>query len=174
MEKTLFKQEISTPLGPMVALASEEALCCLEFRSKKRMSLLKQRLNNWYPSSKVLKKTNGILEQVKVQLAKYFDGDTMALNFLKTEAPGTDFEKKVWKQLRKIPAGEVVSYSQVAKKIGKPKAARAVGGASRRNPLSLIVPCHRVVGASGKLTGYGGGLPQKNWLLKHEECPVTN
>jgi methylated-DNA-[protein]-cysteine S-methyltransferase len=101
------------------------------------------------------------------QLDEYFNGERKA--FLLNLAPqGTPFQKQVWRQLEKIPYGDVVSYAEIAKIIGKPKACRAVGNANGRNPIAVIIPCHRVIGSDGGLTGYGGGLWRKEWLLKHE------
>lgn len=101
-------------------------------------------------------------------LAAYFDGDLAALDVLVFETGGTGFEQRVWQALRTIPAGSTVAYRDIALKIGQPKAVRAVGAANGRNPIALVVPCHRVIGADGKLAGYAGGLHRKDWLLRHE------
>ncbi|MEI9931921.1 MAG: methylated-DNA--[protein]-cysteine S-methyltransferase [Rhizomicrobium sp.] len=101
-------------------------------------------------------------------LKKYFDGDIAAVDEIDVAFEGTPFQKKVWNALRKISGGTTTSYGALAKKIGKPDAVRAVGLANGQNPISLIVPCHRVIGSNGSLTGYGGGLPRKRWLLDHE------
>ena len=101
-------------------------------------------------------------------LKNYFDGDIAAVDQIDVAFAGTDFQKKVWNALRKIPGGATTSYGALAKKLGKPDAMRAVGLANGQNPISLIVPCHRVIGSNGSLTGYGGGLPRKRWLLDHE------
>ncbi len=101
-------------------------------------------------------------------LKAYFDGDMKALDRIPVVFDGTAFQNKVWKALRKIPIGRTTSYGALAKKIGEPKAMRAVGLANGSNPISLVVPCHRVIGSDGSLTGYGGGLPRKKWLLEHE------
>jgi O-6-methylguanine DNA methyltransferase len=101
-------------------------------------------------------------------LDAYFDGDLRALDDLPVATDGTPFQRKVWHALRKIPAGETCSYGQLAAAIGRPTASRAVGAANGLNPVGIVVPCHRVIGANGKLTGYGGGLPRKQWLLEHE------
>jgi methylated-DNA-[protein]-cysteine S-methyltransferase len=101
-------------------------------------------------------------------LRAYFDGDAHALDKLKTATGGTPFQRDVWKALRKIPTGTTTSYGQLAAKIGRPTASRAVGAANGANPIAIIVPCHRVIGANGSLTGFASGLPRKKWLLKHE------
>lgn len=110
-----------------------------------------------------------ILQDAKKQLTNYFKGKSKELDFA-TELEGTAFQKAVWKEISKIGFGEVTSYAEIAKNIGNPKAVRAVGGAVGSNPVPLIVGCHRVLGASGKITGYSGGdgLPTKRWLLNLE------
>ena len=117
-------------------------------------------------------KTHGrakVLVEAEKQLKKYFAGKSRDLNFA-VELSGTEFQKSVWDQVAKIPFGETRSYADIANAIGKPLAARAVGGAVGANPLALILGCHRVMGASGKITGYSGGngISTKRWLLKHE------
>jgi methylated-DNA-[protein]-cysteine S-methyltransferase len=101
-------------------------------------------------------------------LKDYFDGDIFVVDKLKVAFAGSPFQKKVWNALRGIGGGTTTSYAALAKKIGAPAAVRAVGLANGQNPISLIVPCHRVIGSNGSLTGYGGGLPRKRWLLDHE------
>lgn len=108
-----------------------------------------------------------LLERAAKQLGEYFEKKRERFE-LPLDPRGTDFQRAVWKALREIPFGETVSYAHVAKKIGRPSAQRAVGAANGSNPIALIIPCHRVIGANGSLTGYGGGLPRKRWLLAHE------
>ncbi len=103
----------------------------------------------------------------------YFSGRTDALDNLDVDPQGTDFEGQVWRALRTIPAGETRSYAAMAAHVGKPKAMRAVGRANGLNPIPLILPCHRVIGADGSLTGFGGGLERKAWLLRHEGALVA-
>ncbi len=105
---------------------------------------------------------------VSEALSAYFDGDLHALDSLPTVTGGTDFQRAVWAALRDIPPGETQGYGQLAARIGRPAASRAVGAANGANPVAIIVPCHRVIGASGSLTGFGGGLARKAWLLEHE------
>jgi methylated-DNA-[protein]-cysteine S-methyltransferase len=100
--------------------------------------------------------------------AAYFAGDIRALERVPVATVGTDFQQKVWAALQRIPAGQTKSYGQLAKEIGEPDAARAVGLANGQNPIAIVIPCHRVIGADGSLTGFGGGLPRKRWLLSHE------
>ena len=101
-------------------------------------------------------------------LDAYFEGDLAALAGVLVATGGTAFQREVWAALREIPAGATTSYGELAAKIGRPAACRAVGLANGANPVGIVVPCHRVIGASGALTGYGGGLPRKQWLLDHE------
>jgi len=101
-------------------------------------------------------------------LAAYFDGDLAAIDTIAVATGGTAFQRAVWAALRDIPAGRTESYGQLAARIGLPKAVRAVGLANGANPVGLVVPCHRVIGANGSLTGYGGGIERKRWLLNHE------
>ena len=101
-------------------------------------------------------------------LSAYFEGDLAALDAVPTTTGGTDFQRAVWVALRDIPPGETMGYGQLAARIGRPSASRAVGAANGANPVAIIVPCHRVIGASGSLTGFGGGLARKAWLLEHE------
>jgi methylated-DNA-[protein]-cysteine S-methyltransferase len=105
---------------------------------------------------------------VTSRLERYFAGELAALDELACAGAGTPFQQAVWRALRDIPAGQTRSYGQVAAAIGAPRAVRAVGAANGRNPIAIVVPCHRVIGADGTLTGYGGGLPRKRWLLAHE------
>jgi len=101
-------------------------------------------------------------------LCRYFEGDIDCLGAIPWRSAGTPFQRKVWTGLTKIPAGETRSYGALAAKLGCPSAVRAVGMANGANPISVVVPCHRVIGSDGSLTGYGGGLDRKRWLLRHE------
>ncbi len=102
------------------------------------------------------------------QLGEYFDGSRKEFS-LKLHMQGTDFERKAWRALRMVPYGRTASYGEVARTLGKPGAARAVGRANHRNPFVIVIPCHRIIGADGGLVGYGGGLWRKRWLLNHEK-----
>ena len=109
-----------------------------------------------------------LLLEAKKQLSEYFSGKRKSFDF-PIEFSGTEFQKSVWRELLKIPFGETKTYGEIAAAIGKPKAARAVGSACNKNPIPIIVPCHRVIGANGKLTGFACGTEVKEWLLCHEE-----
>ena len=105
-------------------------------------------------------------------IAQYFDGDLDVIDALPVETGGTTFQREVWRALRAIPCGTTISYGKLAAQIGRPAAVRAVGLANGANPVAVVVPCHRVIGANGSLTGYGGGIERKRWLLNHERSPL--
>jgi methylated-DNA-[protein]-cysteine S-methyltransferase len=107
-------------------------------------------------------------ESAAAALQRYFAGDLAALDSLAVDTGGTPFQQLVWKTLRRIPAGATWSYARLAREIGRPSSVRAVAAANGANPVSIVIPCHRVIGSDGSLTGYGGGLPRKRWLLVHE------
>jgi methylated-DNA-[protein]-cysteine S-methyltransferase len=108
-----------------------------------------------------------LLERTREQLDRYFAGELTAFD-LPLDPAGTPFQRQVWDELVRIPIGETISYGELARRVGRPGSARAVGAANGQNPISIVIPCHRVIGSDGKLTGYGGGLPRKAWLLDHE------
>lgn len=166
----LVRALLPTPVGTMLALASDEALCALEFRSDTRLTRLDERLLRFFATPSVEDGTNTVIDRTREWLDTYFAGRTPDMNALTFGAVGTRFEQKVWKALRTIPPGETRSYGQVAAQVAATvNASRAVGLANGANPIAIIVPCHRVIGADGSLTGYGGGLDRKRWLLEHEE-----
>ena len=159
-------QKFATPLGDMVAASHNSRLCLLEFVDKKRPStILKPLARNL--RAEIKEEKSEILDRTDRQLRLYFDGKLAKFD-LPTNAVGTDFQKKVWNQLTRIPSGKTVNYGRIAERVGKPKGARAAGMAIGSNPLAIVVPCHRVIGKSGDLTGFGGGLWRKKWLLEHE------
>ncbi len=158
-----------TPVGTVLIVTDAEgAVRALDFSDyEARMMRL---LTRHYGQVKL---TQGAApESVRAAVAAYFCGDAQALEGLVVATGGTDFQREVWAALRAIPAGETRSYGQLAHAIGRPKAVRAVGLANGANPVGIIVPCHRVVGANGTLTGYAGGLERKRWLLAHEAAAV--
>jgi len=111
----------------------------------------------------------GRIPEAREKVERYFAGDVRAFDEVRLATGGTPFQREVWAALRGIAAGETVSYGELARRIGRPAAVRAVGLANGANPIGLVVPCHRVIGADGSLTGYGGGIDRKRWLLAHEE-----
>ena len=166
---------IDTPIGEMIALASDEGLCALEFttvrgrgRGEERMSRLNARLARWFPPHEIVDCEAATIRRTRRWLEAYFDGATAEVGDLPLDMRGAPFEKRVWQALTHIPPGETTSYGAIATALHSPGASRAVGAANGANPVSIIVPCHRVIGASGALTGYGGGLERKTWLIDHE------
>jgi len=164
----LFRSSIETPIGSMVALASDDALCALEFSSEGRMTRLTSRLDRWFAPYAIENGSNPIIDRTRAWLERYFAGRGADTNGLALEMRGADFERRVWRALLDIPAGETSTYGAIAKQLGSAGASRAVGLANGANPVAIIVPCHRVIGSNGTLTGYGGGLDRKRWLLDHE------
>ena len=160
---------VSTPLGEMMALASDTGLCALEFTGpRKRLPRLEARMKRWFPPHEIVDRRAAVITRTRDWLAEYFKGAAADVGDLPLEMHGAPFEQIVWRALLRIPAGETRSYGFIAKEVGSPDAARAVGAANGANPIAIIVPCHRVIGSNGKLTGYGGGLNRKSWLLDHE------
>ncbi len=166
-QNVLVYQWFDAPLGPMVAIASEEGLCLLEFGDRRMLESefgdLQRRL-----SAVILPGSNRFTEAAVRQITEYFEGTRKAFD-VPLHTPGTAFQQRVWAALREIPYGEIRSYGEIAAHIGEPKAMRAVGTANGLNRIAIMIPCHRVIGADGALTGYGGGLWRKDWLLKHEQ-----
>ena len=156
--------EIETPAGAIVFARRGERLVALSF--KDHWPRLKDELEKRFGALDLAPDANG--GQAGRALRRYLDGDLGVLDALEIDTDGTPFQEKVWSRLRKIPAGATLSYAQLARAVGKPSAVRAVAGANARNPVSVVVPCHRVIASDGKLAGYGGGIPRKRWLLAHE------
>jgi O-6-methylguanine DNA methyltransferase len=166
-----FRSVIETPIGPMLALASDEALCALEFSRGGRLTRLEARLRRWYPEHQLEQGENAVITRTRDWLDAYFAGRPAGRSLparVVLDGRGTPFEVQVWEELRRIPAGTTSTYGAIAKKLGGTNLSRAVGLANGANPLAIIVPCHRVIGSNGTLTGYGGGLDKKRWLLDHE------
>lgn len=113
------------------------------------------------------------LHALRDKMDRYFAGDVHAIDKIEVETAGTPFQRSVWKELRNIPCGAPMSYGNLAQRIGRPTAVRAVGLANGSNPIGVVVPCHRVIGSNGSLTGYGGGIERKRWLLDHEQRNAT-
>ncbi len=152
-----FYTVIDSPLDPLLLLSDGDNLCGLYMDAQKYRP---QQREDW-------KKDDGQFAQAKQQLRAYFAKELRSFS-LPLAVSGTEFQRRVWSALLTIACGETKSYLDLAKQIKSPKAVRAVGLANGKNPISIIVPCHRVIGSNGKLTGYGGGLPRKQWLLEHE------
>jgi O-6-methylguanine DNA methyltransferase len=163
------RTQIDSPVGTLAAVAREDALVMLEFDSDDRASTAIERLGS--STRDIRADEHPILAQTEAELSEYFAG--RRLTFTIPLAPvGTDFERRAWDALLTIPFGQTRSYMQQAVTLGVPGAVRAVGRANGRNHLAIVIPCHRVIGANGSLTGYGGGLERKRWLLDHERHVV--
>jgi methylated-DNA-[protein]-cysteine S-methyltransferase len=155
----------TAPICPLLLVTDDEGvLRALEFADHE--SRLERLLREHYDSFTLEKGEVPI--SLTRDLQEYFDGNLNALADVRTATGGTPFQREVWNALRGIPAGTTISYGQLATKLGRAGASRAVGAANGANPIPIVVPCHRVIGANGTLTGYGGGLPNKKWLLEHE------
>ena len=162
----MFRTVLDTPIGSMTAVASDEALLLLEFNDGRRLTRELGQLERDF--GKVELGTNSVLRSLGLQLRDYFAG--LSSDFqLPSIQHGSEFEENVWQALKQIPAGQTRSYGDIASQIGEPEKSREVGQANGANKISIVVPCHRVIGADGSLVGYGGGLWRKKWLLDHEK-----
>jgi methylated-DNA-[protein]-cysteine S-methyltransferase len=163
----LFMDRIATPIGEMLIVADGDGnLRVVDWTDHESRML--RLLRTHYGE-------NGFkLEQARdphglsSAISRYFAGELAAIDALPVQTCGTPFQREVWRTLREIPCGTTISYAQLAKRIGRPAAVRAVGLANGSNPVGVVVPCHRVIGSDGSLTGYGGGMERKRWLLDHE------
>jgi methylated-DNA-[protein]-cysteine S-methyltransferase len=157
---TTLTTTIDSPIGPLLLSASEGSLTGVQMQNQRHFRELPDGAvhdDEWFAD-------------VVTQLDAYFAGDLREFD-VPLNLVGTDFQRRVWTQLQAIPYGETISYGELAARVGNANASRAVGLANGKNPVSIIVPCHRVIGADGSLTGYGGGLERKTWLLAHETAP---
>jgi AraC family transcriptional regulator of adaptative response/methylated-DNA-[protein]-cysteine methyltransferase len=163
--------EIETPVGVMVASASDSHLLLLEFAHRKifdaQLERVRRALNCVFERGE-----SPIIATVRTQLAEYFRGDRREFT-VPLHVPGTPFQNKVWAELQRIPIGTTTTYSAVARNIGQPTAVRAAAKANGDNRIAIIIPCHRVFGSDGSLSGYGGGLERKQWLLNLEGASLT-
>jgi len=163
MSALFYTQIDDSPVGPLLLAGDSEALHVLAFGMGSRPREIDA---DWRPDMK------GVLKDVRKELDRYFAG-TLKKFSTRLAFNGTPFQNEVWKQLTRIPYGETISYLDLAKRIDNPKAVRAVGMANGANPIAIIVPCHRVIGSNGSLTGFGGGLPTKRALLDLEKGQRT-
>jgi methylated-DNA-[protein]-cysteine S-methyltransferase len=154
----MYWTEIDTPIDPLLLVGDETGLHRLHFGP--------------YGPPAGLARDDEVLATVVTQLREYFAGERLDFD-LALQPAGTPFQTKVWTALRDIPYGRTTSYGELAAELGQPTASRAVGLANGRNPLAVIVPCHRVIGANGSLTGFGGGIERKRWLLDHERAVLA-
>ena len=155
---------IESPLGPLTIFGSGERLMGVEFGDNRAS----------FEHESVRRRLAGVVKEhpdpagAVTALRAYFSGALQALDWLSVDPIGTTFQRLVWNALRGVRAGHTASYADIANSIGAPKAMRAVGAANGANPIAIVVPCHRIIGSSGSLIGYGGGLERKRWLLEHE------
>jgi len=160
----LFLDTIDSDIGQILSICNRDSLCALDFADRKPRIL--ERLQQRYGEVRLKSATD--LLGVSTCLRAYLNGDCHSLDDIAVNPGGTVFQRQVWAALREIPPGSTASYGELAAKVGKPTAYRAVGMANARNPIAIVIPCHRVIGARGTLTGYAGGLERKRWLLQHE------
>jgi len=156
-ERTLYHHTLDSPIGGLLLMGDGDALCGVHFQSGPRPTRPPE---DWVEDARPF-------QEVMRQLKAYFDGRLQAFD-LPLAPRGTEFQMQVWRMLRAIPYGRTRSYGEIARQLGRPEASRAVGAANGQNPIPVIIPCHRVIGADGSLTGFGGGLPIKRKLLALE------
>ena len=158
---------LATPIGKLVLICDEDgrlrATDWTDYDQRMHRLLARQYGQDHFTLTPAQRPSS-----LTAAIAAYFDGDIRAIDSLPVATEGTAFQKSVWQALRVIPAGQTISYGELAMRLGKPAAVRAVGLANGANPIGVVVPCHRVIGANGSLTGYGGRLERKRWLLNHE------
>jgi methylated-DNA-[protein]-cysteine S-methyltransferase len=154
---------IDSPIGPLTVAERGARVCLLHFGADGET--IDATLERWHPGEP---RDRRPIAGVRGVLERYFGGECAVIDTVAVELNGTEFQKRVWQALRRIPSGSTLSYGELARRVGEPAAVRAVGAANGANPVALVVPCHRVIGSDGSLTGYGGGLDRKRWLLVHE------
>jgi O-6-methylguanine DNA methyltransferase len=160
----LLVERVKTPIGAALITHNGKRLCNLEFEDREERR--QQELAHHFPAA-AFEKTRERSKFAEA-LARYFKGEVNAIDKLPVAQLGTEFQQCAWEELRRIPAGKTRGYGEQAATLGKPNAARAVGRANGLNPISIVVPCHRLIGADGSLVHYGGGLERKRWLIDHE------
>jgi methylated-DNA-[protein]-cysteine S-methyltransferase len=155
---------IESPVGPLAIVSRQNRVCLLHFGGED--DYVRGWIERWYRAEPVERAEDpaGAVSALR----RYFDGELTAIDALEIELNGTPFQRRVWERLRQVKAGTTASYAQLAADVGASNAVRAVGAANGANPVAIIVPCHRIIGSNGGLTGYGGGLDRKEWLLRHE------
>ena len=165
-ENIILISRLTTPIGPMFICATDKGICLLEFVDRRMLETEFKDLQRLL-KARIITGENEHIKQAKNEVSEYFNGKRKVFD-VKVHSPGTDFQNLVWDCLKKIPFGETATYKQQVERIDKPKGIRSVASANGFNRISIIIPCHRVIGTNGKLTGYGGGLERKKWLLDHE------
>jgi methylated-DNA-[protein]-cysteine S-methyltransferase len=160
----LMTAEMRSPIGPLVLHVKDGCLCGLSFKDGLESTLKHLRSRFGEFTVRRSKDPAGVVSRLRA----YFRGDFGALDDIKVDTGGTAFQRSVWRELRRIPVGKTISYGELARRIRRPRAVRAVGAANGANPVAIVIPCHRVIGANGRLVGYGGGLDRKSRLLELE------
>ncbi len=160
----LMTDTISSEIGEILIVAHRRAMVAVDFAGYGERLKRSLRARYGEVELKHSKDPNGYASKIRA----YFAGDIDALDEIDVDIGGTPFQAKVWNELRRVRAGTTATYGEIAERVGNPKAVRAVGSTNGRNPLTLVVPCHRIIGANGTLTGYAQGLDKKRWLLAHE------
>jgi methylated-DNA-[protein]-cysteine S-methyltransferase len=155
---------VESPIGPLTVAGRGTRVCLVHFGPPS--SSIHASLTRWYPGAPIANDTDPA--GAGALLSRYFEGDLESLDEIDVELHGTAFQQRVWLALRGVRAGTTSSYAALAERVGSPAAVRAVGAANGANPVAVVLPCHRIIGSNGTLTGYGGGLPRKRWLLDHE------
>ncbi len=168
---TVFTRSIETPIGPMVLGATDSAVVMAEFAERRMYAAQLAGVRRRF-GRVVEGESSPLLDRVEAELRQYFAAERLDFD-LPLDAPGSPFQALVWRELRRIPYGETVSYRELARRVGEPAGSRAVGRANGSNRLAVIIPCHRVIAADGGLGGYGGGLAAKRWLLDLEGATVS-
>lgn len=166
----ILSDRIETPIGPMILLARDGVLLLLEFEDATDRVAREMKARFGSSAHERAEDPFGLSSRIRA----YFDGDLWAIDSIPTEGGGTPFEERVWAELRTIPCGTTQSYGAIARRLGDVGMSRAVGTANGKNPISIVVPCHRVIGKDGALVGYGGGLHRKTWLLAHEKASIPS
>lgn len=163
----LLVERIPTPIGPMLLVTDAEGNArAVDWED--HAGRLNALLNGYYRPQAIDLQPAPRTTAIRAHVEAYFAGDLHAIDAIPVKMPGTPFQKQVWDALRRIPVGTTMSYGDLATQLGHPHLMRAVGSANGSNPIGVIVPCHRVIGANGSLVGYGSGIPRKKWLLEHE------
>jgi AraC family transcriptional regulator of adaptative response/methylated-DNA-[protein]-cysteine methyltransferase len=163
----VFTEIIETPIGNMVAGSTEDGICLLEFTDR-RMLNTEYKIISKYLKDEICEGHTAHIESITKELREYFEGRRKSFT-IPLVFTGTGFQKSVWNELLRIPFGSTRSYSKQAESVGDISSVRAVANANGMNKISIVVPCHRVIGENGHLTGYGGGLWRKKWLIDHEK-----
>ncbi|MBN9089554.1 MAG: methylated-DNA--[protein]-cysteine S-methyltransferase [Reyranella sp.] len=167
MANDFFIDRMATPIGELIVIADGDGkLRTVDWTDHE--ARMKHLLDRYYGKGRYTLTPRRDPGGLTSAMRRYFKGEIGVLKDLAVATAGTPFQESVWKALRRIKDGSTISYAELARRIGKPKAVRAAGLANGQNPISIVVPCHRVIGSDGSLTGYGGGLERKQWLLAHE------